>query len=48
MMLLELLSEFGPFLAQHISKYGNSDSGFTLYLSSTICEEIINLMAKKS
>jgi hypothetical protein len=47
MMLLELLSEFDPFLAQHISKYGHSGSGSTSLLSSTICEEIINLMAKK-
>lgn len=47
MMLLELLSEFDPFLAQHISKYGNSGSGTTSYLSSTICDEIIVLMAKK-
>ncbi|XP_025422923.1 zinc finger MYM-type protein 1-like [Sipha flava] len=47
MMLLELLSEFDPFLAQHISKYGHSGSGSTSYLSSTICEEIINLMVKK-
>ncbi|KAL4098683.1 hypothetical protein QTP88_023234 [Uroleucon formosanum] len=47
MMLLELLSEFDPFLAQYISKYGNSGSGTTSYLSSTICDEIIVLMAKK-
>lgn len=47
MMLLEFLSEFDPFLAQHISKYGNSGSGTTSYLSSTICDEIIVLMAKK-
>ncbi|XP_060877870.1 zinc finger MYM-type protein 1-like [Metopolophium dirhodum] len=47
LMLLELLSEFDPFLAQHISKYGNSASGTSLYLSSTICDEIIVLMSKK-
>lgn len=29
MMVLELLSEFEPFLAQNISKYGNADSGST-------------------
>jgi len=29
MMLIELLSEFYPFLAQHISKYGNFGSGIT-------------------
>jgi len=32
MMLLEFLSEFDPFLVQHISKYGNSGSGTTSYL----------------
>jgi hypothetical protein len=47
MMLLELLSEFDSFLAQHISKYSNFGIGSTSYLASTICEEIINLMAKK-
>lgn len=47
MMLLELLSKFDPFLAQHISKYGNFGSGTTSYLSSTICDEIIVLMTKK-
>lgn len=46
MMVLALLSEFDPFLAQHISKYGNAGSGSTSYLSSTICEETINLMAR--
>jgi len=42
-----LLSEFDPFLAQHISKYGNTASSTTLYLSSKICDEIIVLMAKQ-
>ncbi|XP_025202811.1 uncharacterized protein LOC112599904 [Melanaphis sacchari] len=48
MMLLELLSEFDPFLGQrNILKYGNSGRGTTSYLSSTICDEIIVLTTKK-
>ena len=42
---LELLSEYDPFLAQHIEKYGNRGRGNPSYLSSTICEEFVLLMA---
>ena len=38
---LELLSEYDPFLAQHIEKYGNRGRGNPSYLSSTICEEFV-------
>jgi len=37
---------FNPFLATHIEKYGNCGSGNTNYLSSTTCDEIIELMAQ--
>jgi len=47
MMALELISEFDPFLANHIAKYGNPGSGQTSYLSSTICEEFISLIGTK-
>ena len=47
MMLLELLAEFDPFLANHINRFGNKGSGSTSYLSKTIYEELIQLMAKK-
>ena len=47
MMLLELISEFDPFLATHIEKYGNPGKGRTSYLSSTICEEFLSLIASK-
>lgn len=47
MGILELVSEFDPFLAQHIEKHGNKRSGHANYLSSTICDEIIDLMADK-
>lgn len=38
--------EFDPFLANHIITRGNPGKGNTSYLSSTICDEFINLMAK--
>ena len=37
--LLELISQLDPFLAGHISKYGNS--------GKTTCEKLIQLMAQK-
>lgn len=48
-MCLELIAEFDPFFASHISKYGNkgSGSGGVSYLSSTICNEVITIMATK-
>lgn len=45
--LLELISQFDPFLAGHIAKYGNSGKGNPSYLSKTICDELIQLMAQK-
>lgn len=46
-MSLELLAEFDPFLNIHIKRYGNKGSGTTSYLSSKVCDEIIDIMAKK-
>ena len=45
--ILELMSKFDPFLADHIASFGNRGRGFTSYLSSTTYEEFIRLMAKK-
>ena len=45
--LLELLSQFDPFLAEHIRQYGNKGSGQVSYLSSTICEEFIKLLSDR-
>ena len=45
--LLELIAKFDPFLQTHVNKYGNFWSGKPSYLSKTICEEIIQLMARK-
>lgn len=47
MMCLELIAEFDPFLATHVSHHGNPGSGKTSYLSSTICEEFIELMSNE-
>jgi len=44
---IELISEFDPFLAQHINKYSNAGRGSTSYLSSTVFEEVISIMAEK-
>ena len=45
MMSLELIAEFDPFLADHISRFGNKGTGSTSYLSKTICEEFIQILA---
>lgn len=47
MMSLELIAQFVPFLAEHITQFGNKGSGTTNYLSKTICEEFIQLMEAK-
>ena len=44
---LELLAEFDPFLKQHIDTYANKGQASVSYLSKTICEEFINLMAER-
>ena len=45
--LLGLVAKFDPFLLAHINRYGNSGSANPSYLSKTICEEMVQLMAKK-
>ncbi|KAG5899014.1 hypothetical protein JTB14_000041 [Gonioctena quinquepunctata] len=46
-MLLELIAEFDPLLTKHIERYANQGSGKTSYLSKTVCDEFIYLMAEK-
>lgn len=41
---LELISQFDPFIAQHLSKYGNQGKGNTSYMSADICDEFIKSM----
>ena len=45
--ILELITNFDPFLSDHIGRFGNAGSGTPSYLSSTICEEVVQLMGKK-
>ena len=44
---IELIARFDPFLKQHIDEYGNAGRGKPSYLSSTIVEEFIEIMAKQ-
>lgn len=45
--ILELISQFDPFLKVHIEKYGNAGKGHPSYLSHGICEEFIQVMGQK-
>ena len=45
--IIELLSKFYPFLEQHIHAHANQGRGHTSYLSSTIKEELIELMGNE-
>jgi hypothetical protein len=45
--ILELIAQFDPFLQSHLQKYGNAGRGVPSYISSTIVEELIKLMADK-
>jgi len=47
MTCLELIAEFDPFLAKHISNHGNHGKGHTNYLSHFTYEKFIKLMAVK-
>jgi len=44
MGLLELIAKYDSFLASHIAKQGKAGSGRSSYLSSSTCEELIDLM----
>ena len=45
--IIELISQYDPFLAEHLVKYGNLGSGKTCCLSKTIYEDIIHVMGKE-
>ncbi|XP_065645349.1 uncharacterized protein LOC136075840 [Hydra vulgaris] len=45
--ILELLSEYDTFLTAHIKMHANKGRGCTSSLSTTICEEIIDLMGSQ-
>ena len=44
--VLEAISHFDPFLAQHLADHGNPGRGRVSYLSSTICDEFITILAQ--
>lgn len=45
--IIELIAKFNNFLAQHIQNHANRGSGYTNYLSSTIMEELVDVMGRK-
>lgn len=45
--IIELLSKLDPFLEQHIRTHANQGRGQTSYLSSTVMEELIELMGNE-
>ena len=45
--VLELIAQYDPFLSSHLAKYGYQGRGRPPYLSSIICEEIIEIMRNK-
>jgi hypothetical protein len=45
--ILEVISEFDPFLKQHMNERANKRSGNISYFSMRICNEIIDLMANE-
>ncbi|XP_050512531.1 zinc finger MYM-type protein 1-like [Diabrotica virgifera virgifera] len=45
--LLELLSEYDPFLKDHINKRANLGKGKTSYLSKDICNELLNILSNR-
>lgn len=44
---MELIAQFGPFLAQHLQQYAHLGSGSTSYLSKTVYEEFLLLLRDK-
>ena len=44
---LKLVADYDDFLKQYIQKHANLGSGHTNYLSSTICEKLVQFMGKR-
>lgn len=47
MMALELITEFDPFLSEHIKIHAKKGSGTTSYLLSLACEEFIDIVENR-
>jgi len=45
--ILEPIAQYDTFLSDHMKNHGNRGSGHTNYLSSTICEEIFDIIATR-
>ena len=45
--LMGLIAQFDPFLENHLKEYGNAGRGIPSYISSTIVDELIQVMANK-
>ena len=45
--VIELLSKFDPFLADHLARYGNKGTGKPSYLSQRIMEEVILMLSSE-
>lgn len=45
--IMELISQYDPFLSQHLKQYGNLGSGHVNYISSFTIREFIDIMANK-
>lgn len=45
--IMELISQYDPFLSQHLKQYGNLGSGHVNYISSFTVREFIDIMANK-
>lgn len=45
--IMELIAQFDPFLESHLKDYGNAGRGKPSYISSTIVEELVELMVDK-
>ena len=45
--LLEIFAQFDDFLADHIRRFGNFGAGGPSYLSSTVCNEFVQLIGKE-
>ena len=45
--IIELIARSDSFLAEHLEKHANKGSGSTSYLSHSICDELLKIMAKR-
>lgn len=45
--LIELIAEYDPFLKQHLEDKANQGRGSISFLSTTICEELIDIIGKR-